>query len=562
MVQGPPGTGKTLFIATLLGQLLKENPDCRILVSGQSHESVNNCIEKTLSVNPFLASSLNVIRLGDEAQLPSSLLEFSEQEVQDFYLNAFESEFDYRIKQSVGQIPVPVNAKSEIIELSRIIHKVHKLNLLTSNARHNENDSTIARRVGKLLRAAQMVIGQSADDHFSVRFEENERIDIAILKSDLADLIAEKYHLNDLHAIHKVFNVVSIAYEWCQSLRVSRRAFQEHLTSTRNLVCGTCVGIARSYYEMDESIFDWVIIDEAGRASFTELCIPMRYGKRIMLVGDERQLPPQIDNAVIDYIESGHKVYSREEIRKSDFERIIKTGYGQINTYQLLEQYRMSGSIGDLCSEVFYEGLLINKASILNADNVIEYQNHKLSGVTWIDTSGLGEESFEEKGESTSFINRLEAKIIIDIVVSTLHQQSHLSTTIGAICMYKDQVRLIEESMNNLRTCREALKSGRLEIGTVDSFQGREQDIVLLSLVRSNRENSAGFLKLANRINVAISRAKQHLLIIGNSRTATSQSPDSAIAKVFAYVSENSGRMDCNVIQAPSINSGTEEALL
>lgn len=563
IVQGPPGTGKTFFIATLIGAILRENASSRILISGQSHESVNNCIEKTLAINPVLASALKVIRLGDEAQLPKILLEYSEEEIQDYYLNTFESEFHYRVSQAVNRLPVPTDAIKDIVEVSRLLHEIQKLKVSLSKAKERKvKEGEIARRLEKMIRTTQMIIGKASDDQFTGNLEEIANADKNGAKNILATVIAEKYQLHDIRAIHKVFNIVSISYEWCQSLRVSRRAFQEHLTSTRNLVCGTCVGVARSHYEMNESVFDWVIVDEAGRASFTELCIPMRYGKKIVLIGDEKQLPPQIDNEIIKHIESEQKVYSRDEIKKSDFERIIRTGYGQENTYQLLEQYRMSVSIGDLCSTVFYDELLVNKANALNADNIIEYQGHSLSGLTWIDTSCLGEEAYEEKGEATSFRNRTEAKIILEIVVYLLQHEKYQHATIGAICMYKDQVQLIEESMNKVPVCRAALKGGQLEIGTVDSFQGRERDIIFLSLVRSNRENCAGFLKLSNRINVAISRAKQHLLIIGNSRIATSQATDSAIGKVYSYMQANSGQNDCNIIKEISFDSRIEEVWL
>lgn len=563
IIQGPPGTGKTFFIATLIGVILKDNPSSRILISGQSHESVNNCIEKTLAINPILASSLKVIRLGDEAQLPKILLEYSEEEIQDYYLNTFESEFNYRVSQAVRRLPVPTDAIKDIVQVSRLLHEINRLRVSLSKDKGREaKENEVNRRIEKMIRTTQMIIGKDDNDQFTSSLDEIASTDANGAKNILANVIADKYRLHDLRAIHKVFNIVAISYEWCQSLRVSRKAFQEHLTSTRNLVCGTCVGVARSYYEMDENVFDWVIIDEAGRASFTELCIPMRYGKKIVLIGDEKQLPPQIDNEIIRIIESEQKVYTRDEIIKSDFERIIRTGYGQENTYQLLEQYRMSGSIGDLCSTVFYDKLLANKANALEASNIIEYQGHSLSGLAWIDTSCLGEESYEEKGESTSFINRTEANIIIEIVVSLLKHEGHHDATIGAICMYKDQVRLIEENMNKVPVCREALKAGQLEIGTVDSFQGRERDIVFLSLVRSNRDNSAGFLKVSNRINVAISRARQHLLIIGNSGIATSQASDSAIGKVYSYIQANSSQNDCSLINEISMDSRNEEIWL
>lgn len=560
IIQGPPGTGKTFFIASLIGSILKNNPSSRILISGQSHESVNNCIEKTLAINPCLESVLKVVRLGDETQLSEVLLKYSEDEIQDYYLNSFESEFNYRIRQAIKRLPVPGEAVKEIIEVSRLLQEIQ--NCKASQGRldlKQLNKGELTKRIDRMVQVVQMIICGNNDDPSSGDLEAVANLDKNSAKQILVNAIAEKYELHDIQAVHKAFNIVSISFEWCQSLRVSRKAFQEHLTKTRNLVCGTCVGIARSHYDMGESIFDWVIVDEAGRASFTELCIPMRYGKKVILVGDEKQLPPQIDNEIIRYLESEQRIYSREEIKKSDFERIINTDYGKENTYQLREQYRMSGSIGDLCSSVFYDNSLVNKAKKLQPGNIIEYQGNKFSGLTWIDTSCLGELSYEEKGDTTSFINRAEAGIVIDLIVYLQQHELHRDTTIGAICMYKDQVRLIEESINKIPGCRMLIKDGRLEIGTVDSFQGRERDIIILSVVRSNKENAAGFLKASSRINVAVSRARDHLLIIGNSKTAISQPPDSAICRVYSYIQSNSTLDGCNLVKSISMNVREEE---
>jgi hypothetical protein len=368
MVQGPPGTGKTFFTASLIGYILSQNPSARILISGQSNEAVNNCIEKVIDLFEELDSPLKVVRLGNEDQLTKKLLRFSEDEIQLLYLNDFESEFGARVAHACKQLPVPQNAIKDIIDLTRLVHEI--ISMKSSNPSGDEGNSNneYKQRIGRLHEKFIRIMSTKYPGCFNV----DTCMDHEIMgKQDyqlvIANTISNSLDLSNISAICTAFNIVFLAYEWCQSLRVSRNAFQEHLTSTRSIVCGTCVGIARNHYDMDGSMFDWVIIDEAGRASFPELCIPMRYGKRIVLIGDHKQLPPQLDNNIITHLETADGNFEGSQIRMSDFEKIISTSYGEHATFKLLDQYRMSGSIGDLCSEVFYEGQLVSRPGNLRA---------------------------------------------------------------------------------------------------------------------------------------------------------------------------------------------------
>jgi superfamily I DNA and/or RNA helicase len=193
-------------------------------------------------------------------------------------------------------------------------------------------------------------------------------------------------------------------------------------------------------------------------------------------------------------------------------------------------------------------------AESLGPEDCIYYEGAALTGLAWIDTKAQAEHCYEQKGSTTSYKNILEARIVSDAIESLFTGVKCCNQTIGAICMYMDQVQLIHEYLQAMPSCRQAIMSGQLEVGTVDSFQGRERDIIFVSLVRSNRDNSVGFLNLPNRINVTISRAKKHLIIVGNSATATSQSDDSAIQRVYRFVEKNSGRWDCNLLKANQAN--------
>lgn len=170
------------------------------------------------------------------------------------------------------------------------------------------------------------------------------------------------------------------------------------------------------------------------------------------------------------------------------------------------EQYRMAPPIGSYVSTSFYEGRLKNGSITLELRSPLPWPfNHNL---TWLTISGA-----ERKGASGSLSNMAEIQAV-GRVVRHLNYLGAANLSVVVIAMYQDQVAALQRELR-------PLKLPRLAIDTVDAFEGREADVVILSLVRSNESQRIGFLKKAQRLNVAISRAQRLLIVVGDIETIT-----------------------------------------
>jgi len=239
------------------------------------------------------------------------------------------------------------------------------------------------------------------------------------------------------------------------------------------------------------------------------------------------------------------------ELRRSDFERAFLSNYGKIVGQRLSIQYRMALPIGKLVSQCFYEGCLETGRGAPHQvfDNLPENLGKV---VTWIDTSKEGTAAYDRhpngrNSNEYSFVNLREADLIIQLIqklVDTLPSDSFFDSTkspeIGVICMYKEQKILIEKKIRSLGWARQLIDNASLMIDTVDGYQGKENSIIIVSLVRNNKEKKEGFLNSVNRINVALSRAKERLYIFGAADMWLSKNSNSPIGTVLSFIKEHS----------------------
>ncbi len=317
-----------------------------------------------------------------------------------------------------------------------------------------------------------------------------------------------------------------------------------------------------SMYLADQD-FDVVIIDEVSKATPMEIIIPMLYGKSVVLVGDQRQLPPVFkyrDN-IFDDMSIAEKQAIMKDKTLFDFKKMVETSlfeeiYNKLknNKAMLSEQYRFNSQIME-CVNVFYNDPLKlgggesqnNKKQHyleVKADsgnyNIINKQDmtYWMSSKEYAD----GTPAFEEQGsvKETSKVNKLEVRMTVKLIKKIDAQYGELyknnradydkasgdgaghKPSLAVITMYGEQIRNIQ---NALRADKFKAKyinfNVRGDIATVDNFQGKEKDIVILNLVRSYnkkfKSNGYGeFVTKYNRINVAISRARNMLIMIGN----------------------------------------------
>nr|WP_206528006.1 IGHMBP2 family helicase [Marinitoga sp. 38H-ov] len=249
--------------------------------------------------------------------------------------------------------------------------------------------------------------------------------------------------------------------------------------------------------EMENIIFDTVIIDEGSQATEPSCYIPIVHGKKIIMGGDHKQLPPTILNDKAKNI-----------LSKTLFEKMINV-YKE-NSSILTIQYRMNDKIMQFSNNKFYGGILKSDKRVKNQTLKIsikdlEFPYNKIldeSPIIFVDTSLIPEKFEVVKKGSFSKYNPFEAKIIFKIT-RILNENN---VDFGIISPYKDQVKFLKDKIDGI-------------INTVDGFQGKENDVIIFSLTRSNEEGLIGFLTDERRLNVAITRAKKKLIIIGDKKT-------------------------------------------
>lgn len=280
--------------------------------------------------------------------------------------------------------------------------------------------------------------------------------------------------------------------------RKQMRRMENDLLNSADVICTTCAGAGD--VRLRKLRVSVVLIDEATQANEPESLIPLIHGcQQLVIVGDHKQLGP----ITVD------PVTKRAGFQSSLFERLVKLG----NTPHRLEvQYRMHPCLVDFPSNTFYEGALQN--------GVTEAQRTRASvkfpwprpDMPMLFYQNLGPE--EISGSGTSYLNRTEAAMVESVITAFLQsdvQPSH----IGVVTPYEGQRTYLMNHMQMYGTLNKSLYES-IEVASVDAFQGREKDYVIFSCVRSNDRQELGFLRDPRRMNVALTRAKYGLVIIGN----------------------------------------------
>lgn len=291
----------------------------------------------------------------------------------------------------------------------------------------------------------------------------------------------------------------------------------DDLVNKAQVITATLVG--SNHYTVRNLTFQTVIIDEAGQALEPACWIPILKAKKVILAGDHFQLSPTIKSS-----EAAAKGLSKTLLEK------CVEAYPEAVTL-LQQQYRMNELIMGYSSQVFYEGKLKAHPSVAS---------HRLfaedAPLAFIDTAGCG---FEEKLEGTSSTNPEEAAFTIKhlslLVEDLRHRYSpeHFPS-IAVISPYKQQIHLLQEQVEHSPELQPY--QHRISVNTIDSFQGQERDIVYISMTRSNPEGQIGFLSDIRRMNVAMTRARKKLVIVGDSATL-SQFP--FYANFIAYAEQH-----------------------
>lgn len=452
ILQGPPGTGKTTVISEIIYQLLKRNPKTRILLTSQTHLAVDNALERLSG-----QSVVKPLRLGSN---PDSFEEEG--------LKYFEGNIEAWIK-------APTNGReAETTKNNPVFMWIS--NIINSSDTKNEDLQPIL---------------------------ENWRNGLLNLGINEKELFKNKFK----------FNIVGAT---C-SFTGHEKKFLEKLDIRNNG-------------------FDYVIFDEASKATPPELLIPLLAGKVAIIIGDHKQLPPLIEeDTFADKLkEIGEDKLAEEiedaEVEKSQFEKLFRSAFVKnpsiITT--LDTQFRMHEDIMQVINQFYQEegglfcGLPAEKLDIPDfnekasryhgitiGDSFLQPENH----ILWVDTTTL------EQKLGTTFANEGEIKVI-DQLLQLLKKSDGFKEMqdffskddekeIGLITFYGEQKK-------KLREVAKKHSDLLIRVNTVDKFQGMERNIIIISTVRNNEQGKIGFAEKLQRINVALSRAKRLLIVVGN----------------------------------------------
>jgi ATP-dependent RNA/DNA helicase IGHMBP2 len=282
--------------------------------------------------------------------------------------------------------------------------------------------------------------------------------------------------------------------------------FEEQFEKAQVIACTPVVSSGKM---MRNKHFSTVFIDEAAQALEPMCWIPITRSDRVIFAGDHFQLPPTVKS----------KKAEVEGLKETLFEQCMHLDNVSV---MLNTQYRMHEHIMNFSNKKFYQNNLIADASV--KDTVLSFDPNEFllhTPLDFIDTAGCGYNEIINP-ESLSIANPEEAQLLIKHLKLVLEQYSQSNKsgkriTIGIISPYKEQVQYLinkvaeDEDFNNYRS--------QIAIKTVDGFQGQERDIIYISLVRSNDLKEIGFLNDIRRMNVALTRAKKKLVVIGDSAT-------------------------------------------
>jgi len=358
-------------------------------------------------------------------------------------------------------------------------------------------------RVGNPARVSERLMSLTLDSKMS---EHNSMKEIKKLKKQAAEFknMAHKYKRSFGKAERDQRKALfDEAHKIMKDVGNTEQYIIDDLVSKAQVVTATLVGA--NHFTVRNQAYHTAVVDEAGQALEPACWIPILKAQKVVLAGDHCQLPPTIKSMSA----------ARSGLEKTLMEKCVEKQPAAVTLLE--EQYRMNETIMGYSSKIFYGSQL--KAHTSVAHHTLFTDDLPL---TFIDTAGCG---FEEVLEGTSSTNPEEAAFLFRhlsqlVVGLSGHYQPGDFPSIAVISPYKQQVHLLQEQLEHTPDLQ--VYRSKIAVNTIDSFQGQERDIVYIGLTRSNAEGIIGFLSDIRRMNVAMTRARKKLVVIGDSATLSS----------------------------------------
>lgn len=524
LVQGPPGTGKTTFITELVLQTLRRDPESRILLTSQTHVALDNSLER---ITAHKGVEVQAVRIGheDDERISPSMREL----LVDNKLVALRTS-----ALAQGKIFLEKWAKTHGVDMT-----------YAKTAMSLERRASLFERIefveGRLDQLRPMLAEESRsqlepdqradlDQELGDRIKEKDGLNIDI-KESIAEI--RKYvsdpelskHFENCSAeelrnwaidfspktdeASKLRKLLVIHSEW-ESRFGRSREFKAALIASSQVVAGTCLGVM-SIPGRQEIEYDLCIVDEASIATPTEVLVPMSRARRSILVGDSKQLSPFQDPELQASGLLQQFNLSPQDQKTTLFNHLSENLPGELKK-TLTSQHRMLPAIGNLISECFYSSTLnsVHREPLGYLAAVIK------KPVVWYSTSRFSNRGSKKVG--TSCVNDLEVQQVIALLarinfslVNAKGKKRKIS--VAVLTGYSPQMERIRSEVERKRHQWDGFSN--IFVNVVDAFQGREADIAIFTVTRSDNRG-LGFLKEMERINVALSRGKEYLIIIGD----------------------------------------------
>lgn len=569
LVQGPPGTGKTRFIVGLVRNTLARNPLARILLTSQTHVAIDNALERLAALAPN-TKMLRIARSG-----ASVVAESCHEYLVDNQLDKWRLAVATESKKWLRDWSVQRGFDPNEIEFGSVLRRIGDLRQRISHLRDRikESEEQLAR-----LRRQQAADGSQAiqgDIDLVEREADENRVQLDSDKKFLEQLEktlrglradADEYlrlptdeipewsglHVGESDENRRVASILDLHAEWLH--RFGRDpSFLGALCERASVVAATCVGLA-SLPGAGEIPYDLCIVDEASKATATEAIVPMVRARRWILVGDSCQLPPFEDEIHRNSEIRRQFDIDSEEAAESLFERFRRLLPSECQR-MLKKQYRMVPAIGHLISECFYKDTL---GEIESDQRPCDARLVAVTGtpVTWITTRYLEQRRQERAG--LSYVNPEEVNRILDLLFefNEVIDYADEPVTVQLLSGYAAQVHLLEQTLDGSRHRLDRLK---IECNTIDTVQGREADVVIFSVTRSSDDNKAGFLGEFARINVALSRAREALVVIGDDDFVRRASGADPLLRVIRHIEQNPSECGLQAYDAPGQPKGSRK---
>jgi len=514
LIQGPPGTGKTTVITELIKQILAKDKQSKILITSQTNLAVDNVLSRMVDVK-----GVSFIRLGrniEDAVIDS---------------HSFDKKLNLWARKTKGNCEKNFAAqKRNVVSKEKNLSPFLNLILQEINKKQSWDETK------KYLK--QVLTGHFAKGFESlVAFIENKQM----FEAELSKYIGEgQVFLNKLELLKRKWISILSNIE-------NKDELKSKYISSINIVGATANHIAAGMYKDFKFEFDYVIMDEAAKATPAETLVPINMAHNLILVGDHEQLPPLVTatEAVKKQVES--KLNNEGEM--VDFDKIY---YDQPSLFQIMYdgspeeykemldlQFRMPKQIGDIISTFVYHNKLNSNERSGKPHNIMLKAT---TSMFMCDINKYPDRFHKIDPVSKSSYNPVSAKTIIELLTKIdnipnifLETDNDKPYEVGVITGYGKQAEFLSNEVENAYFKNLQINKN-LTIATVDSFQGSEKDIIIYDIVRSakTKENTClGFLEMPNRINVALTRVKRLLIVVGDADYILNVNPS------FAWITNN-----------------------